>query len=450
MQEMAKDPCSSVTESLFVQKASEFVERAESVYAGLCSYQDNLNQQVYTAVKQINDYGNQLLELNDKIRSIESGGVEHANDLRDVRNQILDELAEMADISFAEDAFGNVSVKIEGVDFVKGVMCYEIELDEDPATGFYTPFWPMSATFTENADGTRVYNIDGAEVFNLSIEISSDYGTDVGKLKAMVLARGDHRADYTDIDNDYDSVAQSVVMNVQAEFDQMVHSISTKINGILTEAAGVKTGVMTLPDGTTKEVRYATAEKDGYLRAEDGRPLQLFTKAVTTDYEKVTAQIDGVTGEYWVYQEENPSQKSSLYSVRNIEINRELVQRPSILGFRLDGGEEDLETMEKLKEVFTEEIYNLNPNVMKKTSIVQYYNDLVSQVANSGYVYNSIYDTQQNTVEAIHSAREQVLGVSSDEELSYMIKFQNAYNASSRYINVISEMLEHIITTLGR
>ncbi|MCH5254164.1 MAG: hypothetical protein J1F41_04505, partial [Lachnospiraceae bacterium] len=40
--------------------------------------------------------------------------------------------------------------------------------------------------------------------------------------------------------------------------------------------------------------------------------------------------------------------------------------------------------------------------------------------------------------------------VSSDEELTNMIMYQNAYNASSRYINVISEMIEHIVTTLGR
>ena len=58
-------------------------------------------------------------------------------------------------------------------------------------------------------------------------------------------------------------------------------------------------------------------------------------------------------------------------------------------------------------------------------------------------------ENQVNTVEATQSAREQVVGVSTDEELSNMIKFQNAYNASSRYINVISEMLEHIISTLG-
>ena len=70
-------------------------------------------------------------------------------------------------------------------------------------------------------------------------------------------------------------------------------------------------------------------------------------------------------------------------------------------------------------------------------------------MANSGYVFRSIYENQVNTVEATQSAREQVVGVSTDEELSNMIKFQNAYNASSRYINVISEMLEHIISTLG-
>lgn len=64
-------------------------------------------------------------------------------------------------------------------------------------------------------------------------------------------------------------------------------------------------------------------------------------------------------------------------------------------------------------------------------------------------MFRSIYENQVNTVEATQSAREQVVGVSTDEELSNMIKFQNAYNASSRYINVISEMLEHIISTLG-
>lgn len=447
VQELAKDPASSVTQGLLVQKASEFVERAGTVYAGLSSYQDNLNTQIKKQVDKINTYGNQLLTLNDKIRAIEAGDIEHANDLRDARNQILDELSQLASISYGEDIYGNVYVQVEGVDFVKGGTCYEIALDVDASTGFYTPYWPQNASYRILDSGERDYIIDGAEVFNFSREISADLNTDIGGLKAMLLARGDHRADYTDIDNGYDNISQSVLMNIQAEFDQLIHNVVTKVNEILATAAGVQTGDLTLADGTVlTNASYCEVDKEGYMRRADGSPIQLFAKATTDGYSKVTG-ADGK--EYWVYNPEDAASGDSLYSVKNLEIPQDLMQEPSMLGFRLGDGSEDKATAEALKAAFTEEAYTLNPNVKKKTTFVDYYSDLVAQVGNSGYVYRSIYENQQTTVEATESAREQVIGVSSDEELSNMIKFQNAYNASSRYINVISEMLEHIINTLG-
>ena len=446
IQELSKDPSSSVTQGLIVQRASEFVQRAGAVYNGLSSYQNNLNTQIKQNVDKINKYGKQLLTLNDQIRAIESGGIEHANDLRDARNQILDELAELTSMSFSEDRYGNVSVQIEGVDFVKDGNCYEIAMKTDETTGFYTPFWPQDATYTVRGDGTRDYNIDGAEVFDLSVEISSDLNTDIGGLKAMLLARGDHRANYTDLaEGKYDSVSQSVVMNVQGEFDQMIHNVVTKINDILAKAAGVQEGQLTI-NGETKTYRYCDVNPDGYMRMEDGSPIQLFTKITSDGYEKVT---DDNGNEYWVMKEEDPDSPETLYTIGNLQVNPELMKEPSKLGFRLADGSEDKETADALKAAFTEEAYTLNPNVQKKTTFVDYYTDLVSQVSNSGYVFRSIYENQVNTVESTQSAREQVIGVSTDEELSNMIKFQNAYNASSRYINVISEMLEHIISTLG-
>lgn len=452
IQELSKDPSSSVTQGMLVQRATEFVQRAGAVYSGLSSYQNNLNTQIKQNVDKINKYGNQLLTLNDQIRAIESGGIEHANDLRDARNQILDELAELTNMTFSEDRYGSVSVQIEGVDFVKDGTCYEIALKTDEATGFYTPFWPQDATYTVRADGTRDYNIDGAEVFDLSVEISSDLNTDIGGLKAMLLARGDHRANYTDLaEGKYDSVSQSVVMNIQGEFDQMIHNVVTKVNDILAKAAGVQTGDLELADGTKLEnARYCTVDPDGYMRMEDGSPIQLFTKVTTDGYEKVSVkEADGSLKDYWVMKKEDPDSPESLYTIGNLQVNPALTKEPSKLGFRLADGSEDKETADALKAAFTEEAYTLNPNVQKKTTFVDYYTDLVSQVSNSGYVFRSIYENQVSTVEATQSAREQVIGVSTDEELSNMIKFQNAYNASSRYINVISEMLEHIISTLG-
>ena len=282
--------------------------------------------------------------------------------------------------------------------------------------------------------------------------ISSALNTDIGGLKAMLHARGDHRANYTDIQgDDYDYISQSVLMNIQGEFDQLIHNVVSRINDILMGASGVERGDLTIvkEDGTTEtltNVRYCAVESDGYLRDSDGIPLQMFTKKNTDCFTKVTGD-DGK--EYYVYNEENPSDLDSLYTVKNVQINELLMQEPSRLGFRLADGSEDQATADALKEAFTEEIYHLNPNVKKPTTFVDYYTDLVAQVGNSGYNFRSIYENQENAVESIENARQQVVGVSSDEELSNMIKFQNAYNASSRYINVISEMLEHIINTLG-
>ncbi len=448
VQEVAKDPSSSVTQGLLVQRASEFVERAAAVYDGLCNYQDNLNLQIKQQVDKINKYGNQLLAINDEIRAIESGGIERANDLRDTRNQILDELAELTDITFAEDAYGGVSVRIEGVDFVKGGMCYEIGMYVNEGTGFYTPFWPQNASYQVNAEGVKEYVIDGAEVFDLSREISADLNTDIGGLKAMLLARGDHRADYTDVAADkYDNVSQSVIMNIQAEFDQLIHNVANKFNEILAVAAGVETGNLTLKDNTVLEgVKYCEVDKNGYMRNEDGSPIQMFDKITTDSYEKV---VGADNKEYWVYKPEDLTQTDSLYSIKNLQISETLIQNPAKLSLRLADGTEDTATAEALKDAFTEEIYTLNPNVLKKTTFADYYSDLVAQVANSGSVYRSIYANQCDTVESTYNARQQIVGVSSDEELSNMIRFQNAFNASSRYINVISEMLEHIINTLG-
>lgn len=54
----------------------------------------------------------------------------------------------------------------------------------------------------------------------------------------------------------------------------------------------------------------------------------------------------------------------------------------------------------------------------------------------------------EGTVSSVDNKRQQVIGVSSDEELTYMIKFQSAYNAASRFMNVINEMTELIVTGL--
>ena len=118
--------------------------------------------------------------------------------------------------------------------------------------------------------------------------------------------------------------------------------------------------------------------------------------------------------------------------------------------FRSKDDSEDKAAIRNMLNAFEAETYVLNPNLQTKTNINRFYNALVNQISNTGKLNKDFLKAQEATINETSAAREQVLGVSTDEEMEFMIKFQNAFNASSRYINVIDEMIEHVINTLGR
>lgn len=426
VQELAKDPGSSVTQGILMQRAYTFMTDAQSVYEGLCSYQDNLNRDIKDMVETINEYGEKIKDLNDQIRKIETAGIEKANDLKDARNQLLDELSTMANIDYYDDAMGNVLVKIEGHMFVTPDRVNEIGLQVDETTTFYDVFWKDDAKFRVNEAGDTIYETKGALVFDLSQELSPVLDTDIGELKALIITRGDHRANFTDMENTYNEygeiiatdkenyakISNSVIMTAQAEFDKLIHATVTAINGALEQAFQKGDG--------------------NYMSDGNGNALQIFQRS--------TAE-PGVPEDY--------ADSETIFTTANLIINQELMQTPGKLGFKRPDDSIDYETAELLKEAFEKAEYTLNPETTNGMNIASFYSSIVAHVANDGAVYKSIRDNEQITVDSTENARQQIVGVSTDEELSNMIRFQNAYNASSRYINVVSQMLEHLLTSLG-
>jgi flagellar hook-associated protein 1 FlgK len=434
VQELAKDPCSAVTQSSLVTRCTEFLEKAKSVYEGLVSYQDNLDGTVEGIVEDINNYGDRIRQLNEDIVEIESSKQERANDLRDERNLLLDKLGEYGSIDYTEDIFGNVLVMFEGSAFVTSDHVNHIAIDRklESAVGYATPYWEYAAKKEYNYLGElEVTSISGGHIYDLTQTISTSMNTDIGKLKAVLLARGDHNATYHDITESEDyynsTISKSVLMNIEAEFDQMVHNIMTAINKVMEEA----------------ESNPATLDN---------------SLGTTSDFAMFKVANEGDALTYDIYEKNDRGKEEVAYpagtiktgfTIKNSQINPKFLQDPTIFTYRTVDGNEDNDATMAMRKAFTSEQYTLNPNLISKTNFITYYNSLVSQVANSGDVYNSIREAQEKTVTSISEAREQIIGVSSDEELEYMIQFQNAYNASSRYINVVSQMLEHLVSTLG-
>ena len=90
----------------------------------------------------------------------------------------------------------------------------------------------------------------------------------------------------------------------------------------------------------------------------------------------------------------------------------------------------------------------LSPHDTTPCNFSGFYAKMIGELGTLGDVFGSTASGLEGTALATDNARQQVIGVSSDEELTNMIKYQNAYNAASRFINVVSEMLEHLVTRL--
>ena len=447
VQELQKDPLSSVTKGAFVNTAAQFLERAQAVYNGLSDYQNNLNARIKEFVDRINDLGDQIHHLNDAIHREELGEQE-ANDLRDQRNKALDELSSLVNISYYTNADGATEVLVEGVELVARDRVFHMDTVVDEGTGFYTPVWPQNMN---------------AEVFIRNEEIATAFNTDIGELKSIVLARGDRRANYTDMNYDtyingiykYNPdpsdpsqevtqnlipTSKSVVMKVQAELDQMVHSLMTEVNNILT--------------GEKSEID--AGGKPSY-DPDENLPKELFVRLGTPRYE-----LDPGTGKYtYVEEDKQPSHADidNLYTITNMKINPDLLKTPSLLGksvgtakdepgFMTIQGEVDHAKADALVDAFNTNFSTLSPDLTTTYNYRDYYSALVGQVAIEGSVYSSIVEAQQVATHNLNDSRDAIMGVSSNEELTNMIKYQNAYNAASRYITACNDLLENLIQNL--
>ncbi len=79
----------------------------------------------------------------------------------------------------------------------------------------------------------------------------------------------------------------------------------------------------------------------------------------------------------------------------------------------------------------------------------QSYAAFVAQVGNSVQSANSTQATQQAVLTAVSNQRQSVSGVSLDEEMTNLIQFQQAYQASARVMNAINSTLDTLINSVG-
>jgi flagellar hook-associated protein 1 FlgK len=516
--ELAKNPTSTVARSSLIQNATAFIEKSENVYKGLKDYQTTLNTQVKNMVDSINKLGDKIYTLNKKISKIESTGIEDANDLRDERDAAIDELSKYIDITYYENDSKEVVISAEGIPFITMGELAKMDTRVVEGTNLVIPTWPG-------------YERD---VYDLSTETSNVDDTDKGELKGLLIARGNMVVDYTVVpeapsSSDYDMstadgraayqeaynkyykaqeyyntyIEPSAILSAMAGFDKLVNGIVEKINNILCpEKSEVRNNPYMAPDGTEIQAdiytynsvsqqvlfdRYGrevtgTDNGDGTYSFSSGEKLymsfggaevpvdsytysmldmdktgygmdddktvgtELFSRKGTDRYIKTT---DDSGKTIYIRNNLNETDYESLYKLGNLQINPEAAQNVGKIPLSTVQGKEDFDRAKELVDAWDEKFASLNPDTYAKSDFMTFYNNFIGEYATLGKALGNYVSNQTTMVDGYDNQRLQSEGVSSDEELEKMIKYQQAYNAASRYVNVVNQMLEHLVTSLG-
>jgi flagellar hook-associated protein 1 FlgK len=175
-------------------------------------------------------------------------------------------------------------------------------------------------------------------------------------------------------------------------------------------------------------------------------PRELFSRIGCDRYTKVTGEDGNV---YYVYNEEDPDDTTKQYTLLSLSVNEEVTSLESLLPHLMQNGDVAVSLGEALTSLWNSQILTLDPNDTGSLTFKEYYQNMTDGFATIGNVYKNTSEALDAAVLSVDNQRQQVIGVSSDEELTYMIKYQNAYNASSRFINVVNEMIETLLTQVG-
>jgi flagellar hook-associated protein 1 FlgK len=84
------------------------------------------------------------------------------------------------------------------------------------------------------------------------------------------------------------------------------------------------------------------------------------------------------------------------------------------------------------------------------STVNDFYRNIIGQLGIDSQEAGRMRDNFQGVVQQIENRRQSISGVSLDDEMANMIKFQQAYNAAARVVSVMDECLDKVINGMGR
>lgn len=446
LQNVAAQPDSVATRQLAVQQASQLASTVRGLRSRVDNLRNSINGNISDAVDEANQLIDQIARLNKQITPIESqsGGASDAGALRSQRYAALDRLSQLVPIRTIEHDNGSVDVLLGNEHLIipgdvqhlatksssdRGVTIQSVFIDgvNVPVTGNQGEIGGLQ-TARDTVLGGFVDQLD---------KFSSNLIFEFNKLHSS----GQGFKGYTDTTGTYavtDPTASLKAAGLKftpqhGGFDVLVKNQSTG----LTETTHINIdldGISSNGNDTTLNSLAAQISGAGNV-----------TATVTSDNKlKITA----ANGYEIQFSNDNSNVLASLgintffagSSSIDIQVNSIVANDSSYFASAAGGGASDSSNAVKLAD-----FANQKTAALGGLSVGDFYTSLVSSVGQASASQGALADGYQNFRDSLSSQKQQISGVSLDEELVRMMQYQHSYQAAARMVKAIDDLFSVLV-----
>lgn len=389
--DLAQDPENVTGRKIVRETALALADSINLTSKQLGDMRTDLTANIATKANEINTYLTNIAELNQEITRITGYG-DDANDLMDQRDLLTDKLSKIVNINVTNTDQG-YAISMGGVPLV---------------------------------EGNETFPVDSA---SLETAFAGGNGGDLtsGEVYGMLKSRDVYVRDY------------------QSQLDTLANSLANGEFKVTLPAGTV------LPNGVTLD---GVVYNDGNRFLSD--PIEVTVKGINGLHKLgYTLQDPLQTGvDFFVSSDGGPITASSF------TLNPLIREKPDLIAssMKTSGTPEKVVPgnntlallMSNLKDTkFTFASPDGSTPVVAQGRIDDFYQSVIGQLGVQSQNALRQVDNQETLLTNVESRRQSVSGVSLDEEMSNMIKFQHAYNAAARAMTSFDEMLDKVINGMG-
>ena len=483
LEELSKDPANLTARTQANSFAQNFCEYINSLQTSMTQLQENVNFEIKTMVDSVNSYAIQIAGLTKQINTLEVNGGK-ANDVRDQRNLLIDQLSNIVNVSVVEKRVGTEEA---------GVTSFTVKIGE---TTLVDTFEAHSLTIVPREDKHYQADLDG--LYDIVWDSGQNFDAlhNGGRIQALYEMRDGHNQQYfngkctASYGDEFITVTDTSVNKVE-----QLHIAPTGIITVGNREYKYNGFTVTLDEDDNFVYEFAldtpvTKDVDE-VETEIGKPIKYkglayymqqlneFARVFTrryNDLHKEGKDLDNeqgldyfntrniVSGENYVFETSEDdldagiiiSSQTGAYAVEDQDKNYGSYYFMTASGICVtDEVYKDPRKIATARDVINGESNNdlvmdmialkNDTKMFKQGTPSGFLQSLIAELGVDSKKALSFNENQADVLTAISNQRLSVSGVDMDEESMSLVRYQSAYNLSAKVISTMNEIYERLI-----